>query len=85
MLFKEITAVYTENHTKHKKIQTYRLSSRWDGYLPQGFKGLTFLEHNIVSVIVVFGVLTNETKRLVNYITNTKLCYFHGLEIELLP
>jgi hypothetical protein len=37
MLFKEIIAVYTENHTKHKKVQTFRLSSRWDR--PLGFKG----------------------------------------------
>jgi hypothetical protein len=27
-LFKEIIAVYTKNHTKHKRVQTYRLSSR---------------------------------------------------------
>jgi hypothetical protein len=42
-LFKEIIAVYIENHTKHKKIQTYRLWSRWDRYLPLGFKVLITL------------------------------------------
>jgi hypothetical protein len=39
-LFKEIIAVYSENHKKHKEGQTYRLSSRWDRYLPLGFEGL---------------------------------------------
>jgi hypothetical protein len=38
-LFKEIIAVNTENHTE-QKMQTYRLSSRWNRYLPLGFKGL---------------------------------------------
>jgi hypothetical protein len=42
ILFKEIIAVYNENHTK-QKMQTYRLSSRWDRYLPLGFKVLMTL------------------------------------------
>jgi hypothetical protein len=42
MLFEEIIAVYTENRTKHKKVPACRLSSRWDGYLPLGFKWLMF-------------------------------------------
>jgi hypothetical protein len=44
-------AVYTENRTKHKKIQTYRLSNRWGRYLPLGFKGLIHVN------IYVFRIL----------------------------
>jgi hypothetical protein len=42
-LFEEIIAVYSENHTK-QNMQTYRLSSRLDRYLPLGFKGLILYE-----------------------------------------
>jgi hypothetical protein len=48
--FKEIIAVYTENHAK-QKMQTCRLSSWWDTYLPLGFKGL------ISTVIFISPVL----------------------------
>jgi hypothetical protein len=45
MLFKEITAVYTENHTKpHKyKIQRYRLLRRLGHIITTRFEGQTEL------------------------------------------
>jgi hypothetical protein len=42
MLFKEIIAVYSENHTKSKntKRNIIQCQSRWFIYLPLGLKGL---------------------------------------------
>jgi hypothetical protein len=39
MLFTEIIAVYTENHTKHKKVQIHRLASRRTDIYHQALEG----------------------------------------------
>jgi hypothetical protein len=46
MWFKEVIAVYTENHTKPKntKRKNYWLLSRWDIYFQLGYRGLTWFE-----------------------------------------
>jgi hypothetical protein len=78
MLFKEIIAVYTENHTKSINTKwRFDCWSRWDIHLLLGFKGLNLecranLTNNLISLSQI------EEFRLLK----TKLCFRHNCSIK---